>query len=40
MLIYVREAERENIMTDKENINCLIPKKLQEHFRIEEYFKQ
>ena len=39
MLIYVRESERENIMSDKENIDCLIPKELQERFRIEENFK-
>ena len=39
MLIYVREEERESIMTDKQNIDQQIPKELQEHFKLEEAFK-
>jgi len=41
MLIYVREAEREAIMSDNLTLAQQIPQELREYFRIEElYFQQ
>lgn len=39
MLIYVRETEREAIMSDKLTIDEQVPMELQMHFRTEELFK-
>jgi hypothetical protein len=39
MLIYVRETEREAIMTDNLSIDEQIPKELQEYFQMEERYR-
>lgn len=39
MLIYVRESEREKIMSDSLSLDQQIPKQLQEYFRQEEQVK-
>lgn len=39
MLIYVRETEREAIMSDKLSLDEQVPMELQMHFKTEELFK-
>ena len=40
MLIYVRETEREAIMSDKLTLDEQVPMELQMHFKTEELFKE
>lgn len=40
MLIYVRETEREAIMSDKLTLDEQVPMELQMHFKTEELFKK